>query len=200
MTVTKVLINGGAGLNIIFLVTLRKMGLDFAELITLTGIPFYGIVPSKVAMPLGQITLLVTFGTQANYRTEFIQFEVADFETSFHAILRRPALAKFMAIPHYPYFLLKMLEPHGILSLRGNLKRAFDCDIQAIQIAAKAQATYGREEIATVTAQMNPKELEIPAKKPCILAPQKEADVKKIDLGTRDPEKTATISAHLSAK
>jgi hypothetical protein len=104
-----------------------------------------------------------------------------------------------MVIPHYPYLMLKMSGPHGILSLWGNLKRAFDCDIQVIQIIAKAQATYGREEIATVAAQMNPKELEILAKKPCILAPQKEADVKKIDLGTGDPEKTATISAHLSA-
>jgi hypothetical protein len=47
---------------------------------------------------------------------------------------------------------------------------------------------------------MNPEELEIPAKKPCILVPQKEVDVKKIDLGTSDPEKTATISAHLMAK
>jgi hypothetical protein len=105
-----------------------------------------------------------------------------------------------MAIPHYPYLLLKMLGPHGILSLRGNLKRAFNCDIQAIQITAKAQEADGREEITTVAAQMNPEELEIPAKKPCILAPQKEADVNKIDLCTSDPEKTATISAHLSAK
>jgi hypothetical protein len=48
------------------------------------------------------------FGTQANYQTEFIQFEVTDFEISYHAILGRPALAKFMAIPHYPYLLLKM--------------------------------------------------------------------------------------------
>jgi hypothetical protein len=47
---------------------------------------------------------------------------------------------------------------------------------------------------------MKPEELEILAKKPYILAPQKEANVKKIDLGTSDPEKTATISAHLSAK
>jgi hypothetical protein len=47
---------------------------------------------------------------------------------------------------------------------------------------------------------MNPKVLKIPAKKPCILAPQKEADIKKIDLGTGDPEKTTTISAHLLAK
>jgi hypothetical protein len=68
-------------------------------------------------MPLKQITLPVTIGTQTNYRTKFIQFEVADFETSYHAILGRPALAKSMAIPHYPYLLLKMPGPHGILSL-----------------------------------------------------------------------------------
>jgi hypothetical protein len=169
-------------------------------LITLTGIPFYGIVPGKAAMPLGQITLLVTFGTQANYRTEFIRFEVADFEASYRAILGRPALAKFMAIPHYPYLLLKMRGPHGVLSLRGNLKRAFDCDIQAIQITTKTQTDDGRKEITTIVAQMNLEELEIPTKKPSILTPQKEADVKKIDLGTGDPEKTVTISAHLSAK
>jgi hypothetical protein len=134
MTVTRVLVDGGARLNIIFSETLKKMGLDFAGLITRIGIPFYGIVPGKAGMPLRQITLLVTFGTLANYRTEFIQFEVADFEASYHAILGRPALTKFMAIPYYPYLLLKMLGPHGVLFLRENLKRAFDCDIQAIQI------------------------------------------------------------------
>jgi hypothetical protein len=80
------------------------------------------------------------------------------------------------------------------------LKRAIDCDIQAIQIAAKTQAADGREEITTIVAQMNLEELEILAKKHSILAPQKEVNVKKIDLGTGDPEKTATTSAHLSAK
>jgi hypothetical protein len=171
MMVTKVLINGGVGLNIIFLEMLKKMGLDFARLITPIGIPFYGIVPRKAAMPLEQITLSVRFVTQANYQTEFIQFEVADFETSYHAILGRPTLAKFMAILHYPYLLLKMPGPHGILSLQGNLKRAFDCDIQEIQIIAKTQAADDREEITTIATQINPEELEIPAKKPWILAP-----------------------------
>jgi hypothetical protein len=132
MTVTKVLINGEAGLNITFSEMLRKMGLDFVGLITPIGVPFYGIVPGKAAIPLRQITLLVTFGTPTNYRTEFIQFKVTDFKTSYHAILGRPALAKFMAIPYYPYLLLKMSGPHGILSLWGDLKHAFNCDIQAI--------------------------------------------------------------------
>jgi hypothetical protein len=117
MIVTKVLIDGGARLNIIFLDMLRKMGIELVRMMTPTSVPFYGIVPSKAAMPLKQITLPVTFETPANYRTEFIKFEVADFESSYHAILRRPALAKFMAIPHYPYLLLKMSGPNGVLSL-----------------------------------------------------------------------------------
>jgi predicted butyrate kinase (DUF1464 family) len=93
-----------------------------------------------------------------------------------------------------------MPGPHGILSLQGDLNPAFDCDIQAIQIAAKTQAADGREEIVTVAAQINLEELDIPAKKPCILTLPKEAKVKKIDLGTGDLKKMATISAHLSAK
>jgi hypothetical protein len=80
MTITKVLIDGGAGLNIIFSDTLRKMGLKLAGKITPTSVPFYGIVPGKATMPLGQITRPVTFGAPTNYHTEFIKFEVADFE------------------------------------------------------------------------------------------------------------------------
>ncbi|XP_066391995.1 subtilisin-like protease SBT4.9 [Miscanthus floridulus] len=71
---------------------------------------------------------------------------------------------------------------------------------QVIQIAAKAQANNGRKEIANIAAEISQEELEIPAKKPSILAPPKEADVKQIDLGTADPSKMATISAHLSVK
>jgi len=69
-----------------------------------------------------------------------------------------------------------------------------------IQIASKAQAADGRKEIATVAAEMSLEELDISAKKPSILAPPKEANVKQIDLGTGDPSKMATISTHLSAK
>jgi hypothetical protein len=137
MTVTKVLIDRGAGLNIIFADTLRKIGLNFAGLLTPMDIPFYGIVPGKAVMPLSQITLPVTFGTPDNYRTGFIKFEVADFESSYHTIFGRPALAKFMAVLHYPYLLLKMLGPNGVLSLRGDLKHSYDCDAQAIRIATK---------------------------------------------------------------
>ena len=132
MIVPKVLIDGGIGLNIIFVDMLKKIGLDFTILLTPTDVPFYGIVLGKAIMPLGQITLLVTFGNPNNFWMKFIKFEVADFESSYHAIFGRPALAKLMAIPHYPYLLLKMPGPNVILSFRGDLKRSYDCDTKTI--------------------------------------------------------------------
>ena len=98
--------------------------------------PFYGIVPGNASFPVGTIVLPVTFSTLDNYRTELIKFEVADFESSYHAILGRPALAKFMAVPHYVYLLLKMTGKTGVLSFRGDLQRSFECENEAINYAS----------------------------------------------------------------
>jgi hypothetical protein len=115
----KVLIDGGSGLNVLFTKTLKKMKLDITHMLTKSNTPFYGIVPGNAAIPLGSVVLPVTFGaSRDNYRTEYIKFEVADFETSYHAILGRPAIAKFMAVPHYTYLVLKMPSPAGVLSLQ----------------------------------------------------------------------------------
>jgi hypothetical protein len=98
----KVLIDGGSGLNVLFTKTLKKMKLDITHMLTKSITPFYGIVPGNAAIPLGSVVPPVTFGeSQDNYRIEYAKFEVADFETSYHAIIGRPAIAKFMAVPHY---------------------------------------------------------------------------------------------------
>jgi hypothetical protein len=90
----KVLIDGGSGLNVLFTKTLKKMKLDITHMLTKSTSPFYGIVPGNAAIPLGSVVLLVTFGeTRENYRTEYIKFKVVDFETSYHAILGRLAIA-----------------------------------------------------------------------------------------------------------
>ena len=96
---TRVLIDGGSALNLIFAKTLDAMGIPLSKLSKSTA-PFHGIIPGTSSVPLGQIVLPVTFGSRENFRTENIAFEVADFDMAFHAIFGRPALAKFMAIPH----------------------------------------------------------------------------------------------------
>jgi hypothetical protein len=82
------------------------------------------------------MVLLVTIGeTRENYRTECIKFEVVDFEISYHAILCRPAIAKFMAVPHYTNLVFKMPSPVGVLTLHGDLKISYDCDTEAVELA-----------------------------------------------------------------
>jgi hypothetical protein len=112
----KVLIDGGSGRNVLFTMTLKKMKLDITHMLTKSTSPFYDIVPGNAAIPLGSVVLPVTFGeSRDNYRTDYVKFEVVDFETSYHVILGRPAIAKFMAVPHYTYLVLKMLSPAGVL-------------------------------------------------------------------------------------
>jgi hypothetical protein len=91
------------------------MDFDFKRL-TECDEPFFDIVPGNAAYPMGRVSLLVTLGKKENFRTEYLSFEVADFKSSYHAILGCPMLARFMAIPHYTYLVLKMPAPQGVLS------------------------------------------------------------------------------------
>ena len=65
--------------------------------------------------PIGQVRLLVTFGQCDNYCTELIDFDVARIRLPYSAILRYPSLAKFMAVTHHGYNILKMSGSGGII-------------------------------------------------------------------------------------
>jgi hypothetical protein len=162
-------------------------------MLTKSTSPFYGIVPGNAAIPLGSVVLPVTFGeTRDNYRTEYVKFEVADFEMSYHAILGRPAIAKFMAVPHYTYLVLKIPSPAGVLSLQGDLKISHDCDTEAVEIAATNQVPNAMMEIYAVSKKLAPSELDIPEKSDNANKhqPSEQVQVKTIDLGTSDSSKT----------
>ena len=93
------------------------------------------MVLGRASKPLGEITLLVQFSTASNYHVEHINFYVADFDTANHAILGRPALAKFMAVPHYAYLVLKMPSPDGVLALWANLSITYTYEIESLALA-----------------------------------------------------------------
>jgi hypothetical protein len=149
------------------------------------------------------VVLPVTFGeTRENYRTEYIKFEVADFETSYHAILGRPAIAKFMAVPHYTYLVLKMPSLAGVLKLQGDLKISFDYDTEAVELTATNQVPNAMMVIYAASKKLAPSELDIPEKsdKANKFQPSEEGQVKAIDLGTGDSNKTTMIGAGLDPK
>ncbi|XP_025801484.1 uncharacterized protein LOC112880977 [Panicum hallii] len=142
------------------------MGLNISKMLTFSRAPFYGIVQGNTATPLGSVVLPVTFGTKDNYRTEYINFEVADFESSYHAILDRPALAKFMAVPHYIYLLLKMLGKASILTFHGVLKKSYNCDQEAIEYTATSSVPEPSAEVCTAAQNLTDSEMEIPNQRP----------------------------------
>ena len=75
---TKVLMDEGSGLNILYVDTLNAMRIPRSEL-RLVSSPFHGVIPGTQAYSLEQIDLPVTFGDRANFHSEVLTFEVVDF-------------------------------------------------------------------------------------------------------------------------
>jgi hypothetical protein len=107
-----------------------------------------------------------------------------------------------MAVPHYTYLVLKMPSPKGVLSLQEDLKISFDCDTEAVELAATNQVPNAIIEIFNASKKLAPIELEIPKKSDIANKPQpyEEVQVKAINLGIGDNSKTTMIGAGLDPK
>jgi hypothetical protein len=197
----RVLVDEGSPLNILFLKTFDQMGLS-RSLLRPSRAPFHDIVPGAATTPVGQITLPVTFGSRENFRTEHLQFEVTNFETVYNAFLGRPTLDKFMAIPHYAYLVLKMPGPRGVISIRGDVKRAFTCDRESCEIADRLTASVELQELKQATAESPPPpDPVMPEAKTSKTSIQlKDTLNKMIPLSTEDPSKVAHVGNNLDPK
>jgi hypothetical protein len=131
---TKVLMDGGSSLNIIYAETLGLLGIDLST-IRAGAAPFHGIVLGKRVLPLGQLDLPVCFGTTSNFRRETLTFEVVGFRGTYHVVLGRPCYAKFMAIPNYTYLKLKMIGPNGVITVGSTYQHAYKCDVECMEYA-----------------------------------------------------------------
>jgi hypothetical protein len=145
---TKVLMDRGSSLNIIYVETLGLLGIDLSTI--RAGVtPFHGIVLGKRILPLGQLDLPVCFGTPSNFRRETLTFEVVGFRGTYHAVLGRPCYAKFMAVPNYTYLKLKMSGLNGIITIRSTYRHAYECDVECVEYAealAESEALIAESE------------------------------------------------------
>jgi hypothetical protein len=131
---TKVLMDGGSSLNIIYAETLGLLRIDLSSVRT-GAVPFHGIIPRKRVQPLGQLDLPVCFGTPSNFRRETLTFEVVGFRGTYHAVLGRPCYAKFMAVPNYTYLKLKMSGPNGVITVGPTYRHTCECDVECVEYA-----------------------------------------------------------------
>jgi len=190
---SKVFMDGGSGINIIFADTLRKMNRS-VENLQKSANTFHGIVPGKAVSPEGTIQLDVTFGVPSHFRTESIEFEVVDWKSQYHAILGRPTFARFMAVPHYAYLKLKMPGLKGVITVTGNFQRSDSCDREF----SKISETFGMEEALADLSISNDRTLMQEHKKLAVdRAFNATNDTRSHQVHPTDPSKTVNVSSSL---
>jgi hypothetical protein len=98
---TKSLIDGGSGLNLMYLDTFEGLGLTREQLQS-NPHPFYGVVPGKESIPLGWVTLPITFRDASNNCTETLVFEVVDFSEPYMSSLGGRVMSSSWLSPPTP--------------------------------------------------------------------------------------------------
>ena len=133
LQLTRTLIDGGAGLNVLSVETFNSLQVPYDQLQPTK--PFSGVTDGST-VSIGQVRLPVTFGKRDNYRTELIDFDGAHIRLSYNAILGYPALAKFMAVTHHGYNVLKMPGSGAIIIVPCEERDAVCSLERAFQAAA----------------------------------------------------------------
>jgi hypothetical protein len=123
---SRVLIDGGSSINLLYWSSMEKLGISIAQLKP-SRLTFHGIVPGHSCTPMGRVQLYVLFGEKGNSRLEPIWFKVVDISSPYHALLGRPVLAKFMVVPHYAYLKRKLPGPKGMIMVSGCFKKSMEC-------------------------------------------------------------------------
>jgi hypothetical protein len=77
---SKVLIDNGSSINIMYRDTMQKLGIK-ENMLEPSKTTFYGIVLRLSCAPMGKIRIDVIFGNRDNCRVENLMFEVVDMDS-----------------------------------------------------------------------------------------------------------------------
>jgi hypothetical protein len=157
-------------------------------------------MPGKAAYPIGRVCLPVTFGKVDNFHTEYLTFEATDFLSSYHAILGRPMLVKFMAIPHHTYLVMMMLATNGIFSIYGDILVSYKCESDTVDLAKPFACKATTTTMVAQAAKIDQTTLEVPEYKRTTTALEASPALKKVCLDLPDASKEVTIGADLNPK
>jgi hypothetical protein len=117
-----------------------------------------------------------------------------DWPSQYHAILGRPAFAKFMAVPHYAYLTLKILGPKGTIMVQGSFEVSNTCDKEFNRMVQ----TFGMTaEYARLKGETDHNILPDVGRSLPDQAFDATQDSKKIQVHPTDPNKTTSIAVNL---
>ena len=193
---SRVFMDGGSGINLIFANTIRKISIAIENLAP-SETTFHCIEPGKPVIPMGKIALDVVFGKPNNFRREVIEFDVVDWPSQYHAILGRPTFARFMAAPHYAYLMTKMPGPNGkVITVNGSFVRSDNCDRDFHKISesfgmqeerAKLKETTDYSLLPIVERHASNQEFDV------------SSGTKPVQVHPTDPSNTALVSTTLNS-
>jgi hypothetical protein len=143
------------------------------------------------------VQLEVLFGKKGNSCREPIWFEVVDISNPYHALLGRPALAKFMAVPHYAYLKMKLPGPRGVITVSGSFKKSLACAKESSQLA---EALVIAEEKRQLLHRVQLAQRDVPFCQSPVEQFKLANDTKKTLLDDNDPTKYVIIGTGLFAK
>jgi hypothetical protein len=193
---SRVLIDGGSSINLLYRSSMEKLGIPLAQLEP-SRLTFHGIVPGHSCTPMGRVRMEVLFGKKGNSRREPIWFEVVDISSPYHALLGRLALAKFMVVLHYAYLKMKLPGPRGVITVSGCFKKSLACAKASSQLA---EALVIAEEKRQLLHRVELTQQDVPVCQSPVEQFQPANDTKKILLDESDPSMFVIIGTGLSAK
>ena len=198
---SRVLIDNGSAINIMYRDTMVKLGVSLNMLLP-SSCTFHGIVPGVSCAPMGKIWIDVLFGTKENCRIESIEFEVVDLESPYHALLGRPAMAKFMTSTHVGYLKMKLPGPRGIITISGDYKRAIECASAGSHLAESLVIAAEKKRMHEVVAMAQSAQFGMAgmANPEMTAAFEVPKETKKIPIDPEFPERTALIGTGLGEK
>ena len=132
---TRVLMDDGSSLNLIYEDTVRRMGIN-PSIISQSKTAFEGVIPGVEAYGRGSVIMEVTVGSPGNSKSEELLFTIAPFQSGYHALIGRTAFTRFNALPHYGYLTLKMPGPRGVITVSGITECSSRAEEHATALAA----------------------------------------------------------------
>jgi hypothetical protein len=104
-------------------------------------------------------------------------FEVVDFRSTYHAIFGRPMLAKFMAIPHHTYLIMKMPVPNKILSILRDIMVSYNCESATVELSKDSAIKAAATVVVAQVAKIDQTTLQVPEQKHTTTALKPSPDV-----------------------
>jgi hypothetical protein len=114
----------------------------------------------------------------------------------YHAILGRPGYAKFMAVPNYTYFKLKMPGPNGVITVSSSFEHVYTCSREHFELATALANSVELQQLQRIVTESAPDSNELTLSSAICTTD----DTKVVGVDPNEPTKTVRIGSQLPAK